>query len=65
MRRKTAILDNLENQPVVFQEKAILRIWHNEEWWLAVVAVAAVLPTRFNQTRMSRIYVVTRSWPKG
>jgi hypothetical protein len=28
---------------VVFQEKAIRRTWHNEEWWFAVVDVVAVL----------------------
>jgi len=28
---------------VVFQEKAIRRTWHNEEWWFAIVDVVAVL----------------------
>ena len=26
-----------------FQEKAIRRTWHNEEWWFAIVDVVAVL----------------------
>ncbi len=28
---------------VVFQERAIRRIWHNAEWWFAIVDVVAVL----------------------
>jgi DNA-damage-inducible protein D len=28
---------------VVFQEKAIRRTWHNNEWWFAIVDVVAVL----------------------
>ena len=28
---------------VVFQEKAIRRTWHNDEWWFAIVDVVAVL----------------------
>ena len=28
---------------VVFQEKAIRRAWHNNEWWFAIVDVVAVL----------------------
>jgi len=35
------------NEPVahaaIFQEKAIRRAWHNEEWWFAIVDVVAVL----------------------
>jgi prophage antirepressor-like protein len=27
----------------IFQEKAIRRAWHNEEWWFAIVDVVAVL----------------------
>ncbi len=27
----------------VFQESAIRRVWHNEEWWFAIVDVVAVL----------------------
>ena len=32
-----------ENHLVVFQEKAIRRTWHNEEWWFSVVDVCGVL----------------------
>ena len=35
--------DKPENHLVVFQEKAIRRTWHNEEWWFAIVDVVAVL----------------------
>jgi hypothetical protein len=33
---------------VVFQEKAIRRTWHNEEWWFAVADVVAVLTDSVN-----------------
>ncbi len=32
-----------EGHIAVFQEKTIRRIWHNEEWWFAIVDVVAVL----------------------
>lgn len=35
--------DKPEDHLVVFQEKAIRRIWHKEEWWFSVVDVCAVL----------------------
>lgn len=31
------------NKIIVFQEKEIRRIWHNEEWWFSVVDVIEVL----------------------
>ena len=31
------------NYIAVFQETAIRRVWHNEEWWFAIVDVVAVL----------------------
>jgi len=31
------------NHIAVFQEKAIRRTWHNEEWWFSIVDVVAVL----------------------
>ena len=43
MSRKSAIPSNSDNHLVVFQEKAIRRTWHNEEWWFAIVDVVAVL----------------------
>jgi hypothetical protein len=32
-----------ENHIAIFQEKAIRRTWHNEEWWFAIVDVVDVL----------------------
>ena len=32
-----------ENHLIVFQEKAIRRTWHQEEWWIAIVDVVAGL----------------------
>jgi len=32
-----------QNKIVVFQEKQIRRVWHNDEWWFAVVDVIEVL----------------------
>ena len=43
MSKKTAIPGKPESHLVVFQEKAIRRTWHNEEWWFAVVDVCGVL----------------------
>ena len=43
MSKKTAMPSKPENHLVVFQEKAIRRTWHNEEWWFAIVDVVAVL----------------------
>ena len=43
MSKKPALPDLPENHLVVFQEKAIRRIWHNEDWWFAIVDVVAVL----------------------
>lgn len=43
MSKKRAVSDKPENHLVVFQEKAIRRTWHNEEWWFSVVDVCGVL----------------------
>jgi len=32
-----------QNKLVVFQEKEVRRVWHNEEWWFAVVDVVDAL----------------------
>ncbi|MCW5923543.1 MAG: Bro-N domain-containing protein [Saprospiraceae bacterium] len=37
-----------QNKIVVFQEKQIRRVWHNEEWWFAVVDVIKVLTESTN-----------------
>jgi hypothetical protein len=43
MSKTPASSDLPENHLVVFQEKAIRRTWHNEEWWFSVVDVCGVL----------------------
>lgn len=40
-----------QNKLVVFQEKGIRRIWHNEEWWFSVVDVIEVLTDSQNPRR--------------
>ncbi|MBX2893178.1 MAG: phage antirepressor protein [Saprospiraceae bacterium] len=32
-----------QNKIIVFQEKQIRRVWHNEEWWFSVIDVVEVL----------------------
>lgn len=43
MTKKIAVPGNPADRIVVFQEKAIRRTWHNEEWWFAIVDVVAIL----------------------
>ncbi|MDO8414535.1 MAG: Bro-N domain-containing protein [Gallionellaceae bacterium] len=43
MSKKPALSDQPENHLVVFQEKAIRRTWHNEEWWFSIVDVVGIL----------------------
>lgn len=43
MSEKPALPDKPESHLVVFQEKAIRRTWHNEEWWFSVVDICGVL----------------------
>ena len=40
-----------EDQLVVFQEKAIRRLWHNMEWWFSVIDVIGVLSESNNPNR--------------
>jgi hypothetical protein len=43
MSKKIADSGSPAERIVVFQEKAIRRTWHNNEWWFAIVDVVAVL----------------------
>jgi len=39
-----------QDKIIVFQEKEIRRIWHNEEWWFSVLDVVEVLTKTANPT---------------
>ena len=41
--KKTTLPTEPANHIAVFQETSIRRVWHNEEWWFAVVDVVGVL----------------------
>ena len=43
MTKKQPSSSSPENHIAVFQETAIRRTWHNEEWWFAIVDVVGVL----------------------
>ena len=43
MSKKSAISDKPKNHFVVFQEKAIRRTWHADEWWFSIIDVVGVL----------------------
>lgn len=43
MSKKIAKQSEPADHLVVFQEKAIRRTWHNDEWWFSVVDVCGVL----------------------
>jgi DNA-damage-inducible protein D len=43
MSKKPLMPGTPENHLVVFQEKAIRRTWHNEEWWFSVADVVETL----------------------
>ena len=43
MRKRPLPQGTPENHLIVFQEKAIRRTWHREEWWFSIVDVCGVL----------------------
>ncbi len=43
IRGQTSFFMDTGNKIILFQEKQIRRVWHNDEWWFAVVDVVAVL----------------------
>jgi DNA-damage-inducible protein D len=43
MSKKITQQDRSADHLVVFQEKAIRRLWNNQEWWFSVVDVCGVL----------------------
>ena len=44
-------MDEPANHIVIFQETAIRRTWHNEEWWFSVIDVVGVLSESANSNR--------------
>jgi hypothetical protein len=44
-------MDEPANHIVIFQETAIRRAWHNEEWWFSVIDVVGVLSESANSNR--------------
>lgn len=52
---------------IIFQEKQIRRVWHNEEWWYATVDVVAVLtdsldPRQYIKKMRNRDAELDRNW---
>jgi hypothetical protein len=43
MKKKANTATEPANHIAVFQEATIRRVWHNEEWWFAIVDVISVL----------------------
>ena len=43
MKKKAETTTDSANHIAVFQETRIRRVWHNEEWWFAIVDVVGVL----------------------
>lgn len=51
MSKKPVMAGKPENHLVVFQEAAIRRTWHNEEWWFSIIDVVSVLSESNNPNR--------------
>lgn len=56
-----------QNKIIVFEEKHIRRIWHNEEWWYSVADVVEVLaesadPRQYVKKMRSRDPELDRNW---
>ena len=43
MKKKAETTTDSANHIAVFQETRIRRVWHNEQWWFAIVDVVGVL----------------------
>ena len=42
-RLKTTIMSDEYNKLIVFQEKSIRRVWHNEEWYFSIIDVVRAI----------------------
>ena len=51
MSKKIVTSAESEKHLVVFQEKAIRRTWHEEEWWFSIIDVVGVLSESNNPNR--------------
>jgi DNA-damage-inducible protein D len=56
-----------DNKIVIFQEKNIRRVWHNEDWWYVVTDVVAVLadtsnPQDYLKKMRKRDEVLSKGW---
>lgn len=51
MSKKSVIPETPENHLVVFQETAIRRTWHANEWWFSIIDVVGVLSDSNNPNR--------------
>ena len=40
-----------KNKLIVFESKAIRRVWHNEEWWFTVIDVVGAIAESKNYRR--------------
>ena len=45
-----------EKSLIVFQDKKIRRVWHNEEWFFSVVDIAAVLTEQGNAQKARKYW---------
>lgn len=45
-KKSTPVAIRPEERIAVFQEQAIRRTWHSNEWWFSVIDVCAVLTNR-------------------
>ena len=67
MYHRALIVVSRGHQIAVFQETTIRRVWHNEEWWFAIVDVVGVLtdsadPRQYIKKMRSRDPALDANW---
>ena len=65
--KKITTPNDLAQHIAVFQETTIRRVWHNEEWWFAIVDVVGVLtdsadPRQYIKKMRSRDPALDANW---